>query len=296
MRALLIGANSYAGRRVADYFEEKMDLTGSYHNNPNPKLKKQIRLDMGDLDEVSRTLAEIRPDVMVIPAGISSTKAKKEDAFSVNAKGTSNIIEAAKKACPDSKIIYFSTDSVFDGVRGWYSESDRPNPINDYGRSKLAAEGFVREHPNHVIMRLPLILGPSGPDDNHGNFITRFISADDTGDKMKVFSDAYRTMIYVNDIPRIIEKIVEKDFIGTINVSSGPFLSYQDMARNINQYIRPKKAFDLVKCDDPSIPKKLGLKNDNLIREIGYEPLNFDQIVRKTFKEMNIRIEWSVLR
>jgi len=293
MRVLLIGSNSYVGRRVADYFEEKLDFIGSYHNKPNPKLKKQVQLDMNNLDGMAKALAEIRPDLVIVPAGISDTNARKEDAFTINAKGTSNIIEAAKKTGIEGKIIYFSTDCVFDGVKGWYSESDKPNPITDYGRSKVAAEGFVREHPDHIIMRLPLILGPTESDDNHENFLTKFIKS---GNGMKVFKDVYRTMTYVKDIPRIIERIVEKDFTGTINVSSGHLLSYRDMAQTMNQNLYPQRIYETVKCDDPLIPKKLGLKNNLLLKEIGYEPLGFDQTVRETFKEMNIRMEWEALR
>ena len=292
MRALLIGTNSYAGRRVADYFENKMELIGSYHNNPNQKIKNQLQLDMTDLDGMAKAFADLKPELVIIPAGISSTAALGKDVFGVNAKGASNIIEAAKKTGLEGKIIYFSSDGIFDGVKGWYSESNKPNPINDYGKSKLAAEGFIREHPNHIIMRLPLILGPSEQDDNHDNFITRFARSDE---RMRVFSDVYRTRIYVKDIPKIIEKLVEKDFVGTINVSSGSLLSYQDMARAMNQNLYPRRMFNVVKCDNPLMPKKLGLNNDLLLEETGYEPMMFDQIVMETFKEMDINMKWEAL-
>lgn len=112
-----------------------------------------LDFDVTDRDAVRRGLDDLKPDLVIHAASISSIARCEEDlelAVQVNLRGTNNVCEFAG----DGKVILLSTEQVFDGVKGNYSEEDEPNPINDYGRSKFAAEGVVRQLYGGKVIRL----------------------------------------------------------------------------------------------------------------------------------------------
>jgi len=112
-----------------------------------------LEFDVTDREAVGRGLRDSNVDVVVHTASISSIARCEENlelAVQVNLRGTNNVCEFAG----DGRVLFLSTEQVFDGIDGNYSEEDEPNPINDYGRSKLAAEGVVNQIYGGKIVRL----------------------------------------------------------------------------------------------------------------------------------------------
>src|SRR5687767_3311595 len=105
-----------------------------------------LEFDVTDREAAMRGLDHLRPNVVVHAASISSIARCEEDldlAITVNSWGTNTVCEAADRV--GAKVVFLSSEQVFDGIKGCYSETDEPNPINDYGRTKFGAEGIVNQ-------------------------------------------------------------------------------------------------------------------------------------------------------
>jgi len=262
-KLLVIGANSFVGKYLVEDLQKKYDVVGTYHNKKNPSIKDQVRLDITNIQNVLYVLEKIKPDLIIVLSAISSTKEPKEKIYNINVDGVSNIISGIEELKINPKVIFFSTDQIFDGNKGLYSEKDAPNPINDYGKSKLEGEKVIRNYSNHLILRLSQIIGNKRKGD-HNNFVTMFLES--KGD-LKIFNNVYRTPIYVKDIGSIISELILNDQRGIINLASDSYLSYLEMAQGIENVFHCKKNYDVVECTNESIPKKLGLSN-KLLKKI----------------------------
>ena len=120
-----------------------------------------LPLDLADGRAVHRLLAETKPDVIVHTAASTNPDDCERDrglAFRVNVKGTEHLVRFAEKI--HAKLIFISTDLVYDGLRGNYAEEDPPNPLNYYAETKLKGEGLVaRGCEDFVIFRMSLLYG-----------------------------------------------------------------------------------------------------------------------------------------
>jgi dTDP-4-dehydrorhamnose reductase len=281
-KVLLIGANSFVAKRIAEYFKDKYELIGTYHNNKNPALAQQLQLDITKKHEVEQVLKKAKPEVIIITAAISSTSEAEDKTLEVNVNGTSNIVNAVKEQKLDSKIIFFSSDQVFDGKKGFYRETDKPNPINAYGKSKLEAEKIVITCENHLILRCSLICGAQRGDERE-NFVIKFINS---GKKMQVFKNAYRSPVYVKDIPRVIDLLIQKNAVRIVNLGGDQYLNYMEMAAKIEKIFNIRREYDIVNCEIPGIPKKLGVDN-SLVKSItGFAFTGFDDMLMRMKKEI----------
>ncbi len=123
-------------------------------------LPNSLSLDLTDRDATLRLIRDVRPNVIVNTAALTNVdycETHEIEAESVNVGGVRNIIEAAQQT--DCRVIQVSTDTVFDGSSGHYTESDTPNPINTYSRTKLDAEGIVSKLSNFAIARPSVVYG-----------------------------------------------------------------------------------------------------------------------------------------
>ena len=137
MRILVIGANGFIGSYLFNLIKEKHDVTGTSTHDRNFKI-----LDIAELNKTSKFLHKINPDTIYLPAGITNLdyiENHPEETARANVLGVRNIAGYCKEN--NCKLVFFSSDSVFDGRKGPYSENDEPNPINIYGKQKRKGAG-----------------------------------------------------------------------------------------------------------------------------------------------------------
>ncbi len=273
-KIMFIGCNSYVGKQIIPEFSEAFELIGTYHKKKNDYLRVQVQLDATDRSAVESVIQKYVPDIIVILSAVSSTSDKR--AGGINVRIVSNIFDAVSNSGIRPKIIMFSSDQVFSGRCGPYTESDKPDPINVYGESKLRGEQILSGYDDHIILRFSLILGRKLEGD-HENFITRFISSDD----MDVFTDVYRTPVFIGDIPGVIKELIQRDYRGIMNVSGDSYLSYAEMAKMITDCLCIQKNYSEVTCEGANIPKRLGLKNQKLKDLTGQELTGFIEIIKE---------------
>lgn len=155
-------------------------------------------VDITSIGNTVDLLNRISPDIVIHAAAytdVDGCELNPDKAYLVNGEGTKNVAEACKGV--NAFLIYISTDFVFDGTKKTpYTEEDKPNPINIYGKSKLMGEDFVKEIlDNYLIIRTSWLFGKGGK-----NFVDTIIAKAKTEKKLKVVDDQMGSPTYIVDL------------------------------------------------------------------------------------------------
>ena len=169
-----------------------------------------ITTDITDREQVRAAIGQVRPDVVIHCAAWTAVDAaeepeNREKVEAINAKGTRNIAEAAKKC--GAAMIYLSTDYVFDGqgTEPWKPDSDAYAPLNVYGRSKLEGELAVRELlDRYFIVRIAWVFGEHG-----NNFVRTMLRLGREHDTLRVVNDQIGTPTYTPDLAKLLIDMAE---------------------------------------------------------------------------------------
>jgi dTDP-4-dehydrorhamnose reductase len=245
-------------------------------------------MDFTDPFSIHDVFENIKPDV-VIHAGAMSKPDECETnqmlAYLVNVEGTVQLL--INSADLKSFFVFLSTDFVFDGERGMYDEDDKPNPVNYYGRTKLEAEESVKEYEfNWAIVRTVLVYGKN--HSGHSNILKIVKEKLEKGEEYSVVDDQLRTPTYVEDLAKGIVSIIERKATGIFHLSGKDMLTPYQMAIKTAEYLGfdssgIKKVTAASFSQPARRPAKTGFAIDKARKELGYEPLSFDEGLKKTF-------------
>ena len=189
-----------------------------------------LQLDITDREAVLSAMKEIRPDVIIHCAAWTAVDAAEDEenkakVHSINVNGTQNIADAAKSV--DAKMLYLSTDYVFDGKgdRPWEPDDKCYAPLNVYGQSKLDGELAVSETlDKFFIVRIAWVFGLNGK-----NFIKTMINVGKTHDTVRVVYDQIGTPTYTFDLSRLLVDMVETEKYGYYHATNeGGYISWYD--------------------------------------------------------------------
>ena len=206
---LITGASGVLGWHLCRYFTARgYRVEGTYREN-RPRIRgvRCYRLALDDPGEIQRHCRDSNYGAVIHSAAMTTPdecEQAPERTHLVNVSGTRRLMESL---APDVRFVCLSTDLVFDGSRGNYSEEDPTNPPNCYARSKRRAEEAVFKRSGAVIVRTAKIYGPESPF--HTCFVTWMRQRFEKAEKVPLFSDQYRTPIYVGDVARALEKVLE---------------------------------------------------------------------------------------
>lgn len=194
-----------------------------------------VSLDITDADAVDRVICEMKPDVVVHCAAwtavdLAEDEDKKDKVHAINADGTANIAKACKKT--GSKMVYISTDYVFDGqgTTPWIPDCKDYKPLNVYGQSKLDGELAVSSTlDNYFIVRIAWVFGKNGK-----NFIKTMLNVAKTHSTLKVVNDQIGTPTYTFDLARLLVDMIETDKYGYYHVTNeGGYINWYDFTKEI---------------------------------------------------------------
>ena len=189
-----------------------------------------VQMDITDEAAVRRTVEELKPDVIIHCAAWTNVDGaeapeNREKVHQINAVGTENIAKAAKAV--DAKMVYISTDYVFDGqgTRPWEPDDKCYAPLNVYGQSKLDGELAVsRILEKYFIVRIAWVFGLNGK-----NFIKTMINVGKTHDTVRVVNDQIGTPTYTLDLARLLVDMVETEKYGYYHATNeGGYISWYD--------------------------------------------------------------------
>ena len=212
---------------VPSYLPPRTEPFGA--DTPDPSY---VQLDITNEQLVKKTIEELKPDVIIHCAAWTVVDAaeapeNKDKVEAINHLGTQHIAEAAKAV--DAKMVYISTDYVFDGQgeRPWQPDDKNYAPLNYYGQTKLEGELAVAENlDKFFVVRIAWVFGLNGK-----NFIKTMINVGKTHDTVRVVDDQIGTPTYTKDLARLLVDMVETDKYGYYHATNeGGYISWADLA------------------------------------------------------------------
>lgn len=230
-KILITGSSGMLGSNLVNRIPDKYEVFGSYRTVPHPGAANSVQVDLADGDSIKAMMDLARPDCVVHCAALTDVEFCESDyakARAVNAGATGELVLLAGAR---TRFIYISTDSVFDGARGNYSETDLPSPLNNYAKTKLEGEWFVEQRSkNYAIIRTNivgwnLVRGQSFPE-----WIVRSL---DGGSAIKMFTDAMMSPLTVTTLSRFIDTLLKSDFVGRVNIATSDSVSKYDFGRRM---------------------------------------------------------------
>lgn len=194
-----------------------------------------ITLDITDAKAVEHIISEIKPDAIIHCAAWTAVDAaedadKQEKVRAINVDGTQNIANAAKKV--DAKMVYISTDYVFDGqgTTPWNPDCREYAPLNVYGKTKLGGELAVSSTlEKYFIVRIAWVFGLNG-----GNFIRTMLQVGKNHPKVRVVNDQIGTPTYTYDLARLLTDMIESEKYGYYHATNeGGYISWYEFTKEI---------------------------------------------------------------
>ncbi|MFN3532830.1 MAG: dTDP-4-dehydrorhamnose reductase [Candidatus Brocadia sp.] len=228
MKILVIGSQGMLGRCLISRLP---NLSGSKSQHIEVIAVDHGHMDITNGSNTSAFIARIKPDVIVNCAAFTNVDACEthiSEAFAVNATGAKNIALAGKEE--GAKVIHISTDYVFDGTKNEpYLETDQPNPLSVYGKSKLEGELAIQEiGDNYAIIRTAWLYGPYKK-----NFVTTMLTLGRENRSVSVVTDQCGCPTYTADLSYAIWNIISRNLRGLYHVTNTGTCSRYEWARKI---------------------------------------------------------------
>lgn len=233
MKKLLItGGSGLLGSNLSKLAASEFDVYATYNKN-EVRMNNVIffQLNLTKKEDFIK-IEEINPDLIIHCAALTNVdycEGHAEEAYNQNVIASINIAETAKKT--GAYLIYISTDSVFDGEKGDYRENDIPKPINIYGKTKLEAEQRILSiWPHSCVVRTNFY----GWNKIDKFSLTEWVLNKLTNnEKLPGLEDVYFSPILVNNLTRVLFKLEEKEYEGTLHIAGSESCSKLDFAYKI---------------------------------------------------------------
>ena len=284
IKTLVVGAPGLVGLALIRALERAgIEAVGTYHSRP---LNGAIQLDLRDGGSVRGCLESVKPDVVFLAVntagGADFCERHPEEAKDLNVQGTQNVAEIAARS--GMLVVYYSSDYIFDGKSGPYSEDDTPDPINVYGRTKLEAERIIQKStPKHLILRTTAVFGWERSSRNFAMQVWEHLQADNS---MRVPDDQFGHPTLADYLAEVSVRLVQMGAKGIYNVVGKDRMPRSDLGRALARAI----------ALDPSLiiagptsklgqvaprPLEAGLKTDKLEQFLGTQPLDINEAVKR---------------
>ena len=313
MKVLVTGVAGQLGHDVMNELAKRgyegigSDIAESYNGiqDGTPVVSMPyVQMDITDKASVEKVLTEVIADAVIHCAAwtavdLAEDEDKKDKVHAVNAEGTKNIAEVCKTL--DSKMVYTSTDYVFNGQgeEPWQPDCKDYQPLNVYGQSKLDGELAVSETlDKYFIVRIAWVFGKNG-----NNFIKTMLKVGKNHDKLRVVNDQIGTPTYTFDLARLLVDMIETDKYGYYHATNeGGYVSWYDFTKEIfrqaveqghTEYGEDRITVDPVTTAEYGVSKAARPFNSRLDKkklvENGFTPLpTWQDALGRYLKELNI--------
>ena len=246
-----------------------------------------VDVDVTNHELLKRQIKTIQPDFIVNTAAMTNVDACENDksgCYDLNV----NVVKSLVNVCLeiDAHLIHLSTDFIFDGVRGNYTEESLPNPLSYYGETKLISEKLIRNSEvSHTILRTILVYGLVN-DMSRSNIVLWVKESLENNKEVRIVNDQYRAPTYVDDLALACKLSMDKKAIGVFNVSSNILLSIYEIALEIADAFQLNK--NLIKPiatstlnQTASRPAKTGFDLSKTNTVLGLYPESFQKDLQK---------------
>jgi len=264
MKILITGADGMLGS----------DLNRVLNENHEVMPTDIPSLDITDINQVENIISSYKPNIVINSAAytnVDECESNSKLAYEINSFAPKNLAIVCDKY--NSKLIHISTDYVFNGENDKpYVESDKTEPINVYGETKLKAEELIRNtFDNYVILRTSWLYGLNG-----NNFVKTMVELSESHDEISVVDDQRGSPTYTHDLAIAILELLENDLNGTYHLTNSGNCTWFDFAKNIFEIANVDVDLKPVATDEfprPAKRPKYSVLNNGKWKNDGLTPL-----------------------
>ncbi|CAN5449412.1 dTDP-4-dehydrorhamnose reductase [soil metagenome] len=280
MKVFVTGSNGLLGQAVTTMIARETNceliLTSAEEKSFLDSGQKYEQLDITAKEDVKRLIAFYEPNVIVNCAAFTNVDAcenERELSWRINVDGVKNLIIACRKE--NCRLIHISTDYIFDGKNGPYTEESTPNPISFYGRSKLAAENAITTSTiNFTILRTMVLYGIG--INVKPNFALWMINMLKKNEPIRIVDDMIGNSTMVDDLAHSVLRSIDKNLKGIFNIAGPDIISRYDFA--------------MILCDVFKFDKKLVTKiKTQDLQQAAARPLNSGLTTLKAETQMGFK-------
>ena len=288
MKVLITGSNGLLGQKLLHKLrvDEGVNLVATSKGENRVSEKNgytYFDLDITNKNAVTQLIASEKPQVVFNTAAMTNVdlcEEKKEACDNLNV----NAVQYLSVACQqiDAHLIHISTDFIFDGEAGPYTEEDKPNPLSYYGLSKLKSENIVKESDcNWTILRTIIVFGV-GENLSKSNIVLWAKGALEKDEPLNIIDDQFRAPTLAEDLADACILAATKKAYGIFNASGKDIMSIYEIVERIAKHYR-NTTKNLNKISTATLnqkagrPPKTGFILDKAINELGYNPHSFEE-------------------
>ena len=282
-RVTVIGASGLVGQALTRVLEShRYEVRGTYASRP---AEGRTRLDLTDAAQVRDYFVRVQPQAVFLTAALTHVdycEGHPEEAFRINAEGAKSV--ATEAARYGSKLVFYSTDYVFDGSDGPYDEGAQPSPVSVYGKSKLEAEKTVQ-----TILKDALILRTTvvfGWDRSSKNFAMQVYHELQAGKPMRVPEDQFGNPTLVDYLAEASVRLFQQGTHGVVNVVGKDLLSRADFGKALakvfgldSALVQPVATSALQQRAQR--PLRGGLKTEKLSQLLGIQAMPLEEALKR---------------
>ncbi len=283
-KLMVIGGSGLLGGHLVRVAQKEYEVVVTYmsHSVEIPGCRT-LPMDIRDFDKTESQIIKEKPDLIVLTAAqrnVDYCEKNQEEVWKINVNGAKNVAIASKKV--QSKLIYLSTDLVFDGEKGQYLEEDEPNPINHYGRTKLEGEREVAKAcDNYAIARVS-VLYDWNPFDHTFNFVIWVYNSLKEKKEISLFTDQFRNATYIKNTCDALLGIHKKDEQGIFHIAGRTCVNRHEIGLKMAEIFGfDEKLITTSTSDDSNWiakrPKRCCLNTQKMENKLGIKSMSIDQ-------------------
>lgn len=287
-KILITGSNGLLGQKLVLLLANQSDIhliaTARGKNRlPFTEGYEYLEMDITNPEQVAEVIEQVKPNAIIHTAAMTNVdqcEFEKDLCWAMNVKAVEYLTEACEKH--DIYLCHLSTDFVFDGKVGPYSEEAQPSPVSYYGWTKYAAEEVVkRSKCRWSIARTVLVYGIVS-DMSRSNIILWVKKSLEEGKNIKVVTDQFRTPTLAEDLAKGCWLMTDKEAEGIFHISGKDFLTPYEMAIKTADFFYLDKSLiseaDSSNFSQPAKrPPRTGFILDKAVSVLGYHPVSFEE-------------------
>lgn len=282
-KLLIIGASGLLGSKIAELGRQEYKVYGTYSKNNKEGL---IPLNVTDRKGVFELLGQIKPNLVIDSHGLNNVdyaESHQEELWATNVEGSKNVAEASQKF--GAKYIFISSDYVFSGKKRFYTEKDKPDPLNYLGKGKWALETILEILDiDYIVARTSGLYGKSSSTGKK-SFIQFMVENLQKGIKTEVISDQYSSPTLVDDVANSLFTLSELNQRGIFHIVGKDCITKYDFAKHICKEFRLDSSL-ISPCSTANLsqaarrPEKVKMSTGKLRKAIHVTPVGVKEGLR----------------
>jgi|TARA_B100001971_G_C18252302_1_gene579252 dTDP-4-dehydrorhamnose reductase len=282
MKIAIISASGFLGKKLFRYLSKNHEVIGTYFKK---KEKGLHYLDATKFENVKDFLLKHKPDVVIDTIALTSSvvcEKNPEQCKLLNYTTAENIAKSCEKI--NAKMVFISSSYIFDGKKGDYTEEDKFSPENEYAKNKILAEKEVLTLKDSIVIRTEPMYG-------YDESINQIKFGTGTFEREVIevgYTDLLRNQIFINDVPKIISELLEKNESGIFNIGSPEKINFLDFLKKLALLVNAENKIKIVDSSNWIVksPKDSSL-NISKINSLGIKTTSFETALEIIKKSIN---------